>query len=379
MVASIQDRVREAALEAIENGLEIGLQVVAYRDGEKIVDVAEGLADPAGGRPVDHDTLFNVFSVTKAVSIIALHILADRGVIAYEDRVADLWPEYGENGKAETTIRHVLTHRSGVPQMPEGLRVENLADWDLMTRRIAALEPIAEPGSKALYQPWTHGWLVGEIVRRADPRGRSFAQFVREEIAEPLDAPDLWIGLPASESPRVARLFEHDGEPPDPPPLYRAAIPENLRLSPPVFELDVVRRAVLPSVGGVFTARSCARFWAMLAQGGELGGARILSRALAETLADPLPPVPDLVMYGQMLPLSQAGFWLGMRKGTTSTARKAHVLCHPGAGNSFAWADPRARLAVAFCHNRMYHPMSRETDGIRAVSDALRDACGLTQ
>src|SRR3546814_5345452 len=92
--------------------------------------------------------------------------------------------------------------------MPEGVTPETMCDWAYMTGAIAAMEPLAPPGEKTLYQSMTFGWIVGEIVRRSDPVGRDFRQYVLDEIAAPLGLADLWIGIPDA----VERSEEHTSE-----------------------------------------------------------------------------------------------------------------------------------------------------------------------
>ncbi|MBD8561801.1 beta-lactamase family protein [Pseudomonas fluorescens] len=373
--------VQHAVDRLIEEGREIGVQVAAYLDGKLVVDVWGGLADVDTGRKVDGDTLFNMFSVTKPLAVTALHMLVDRGLVAYDALVADYWPDYAQNGKERTSVRDVLTHRAGVPQMPEGVTPELMCDWDWMTTRIAELTPLAPPGEKALYLSMTFGWIVGEVVRRADPQHRSLGRFVREEIAGPLNAPDLWIGLPDEQAPRVARLI-NAAQPIPPefvPPLYSASMPPQVDLIPEVFQRPDVRRAEIAGVGGIFTARSNARFWAMLAQGGELDGVRLLSKDLVATFSTPRRDSnePDPVMFGMPLPLGIAGFWLGGEQPPVAAAKHARAICHPGAGNSMGFADPEARLAVAITHNRMFMPRTREEDTALIIADAVRAQLGI--
>src|SRR5919109_4000473 len=116
--------VQEAVNAAIRDGGEIGLQVAAYVDGEPVVDVWGGLADETTGRKVDGDTLFPVFSVTKAVTAVALHIQAERGLVDYAMPIAYYWPEFGAHGKDTATVYDALTHRLGVPLMPLGVTPE---------------------------------------------------------------------------------------------------------------------------------------------------------------------------------------------------------------------------------------------------------------
>src|SRR5579862_3603539 len=151
--------VQRAVDNAIRKGDEVGIQVVAYHDNQIIADVASGIADPESAKPVDHDTLFNIWSVSKAVTATAVHVQAERGLIEYDAPVARYWPEFGAKGKGAVTVRHVLMHRSGVPQMPDDMTPERMCDWNWMVKGIADLEPLAPAGEKAMYQALTFGWL----------------------------------------------------------------------------------------------------------------------------------------------------------------------------------------------------------------------------
>ena len=370
--------VKSAVDNAISRGVETGVQVAAYLNGDLVIDTWGGLADEETGRKVDGDTLFNVYSVTKAVAAVALHLQADRGLIEYDAPVARYWPEYGANGKGGTTVRHVLTHRACVPQMPAGVTPERLCDWDWMVRAIAALEPLAEPGSKTLYLSMTFGWIIGELVRRTDPGHRSLGRFIHEEIAGPLGITDLWVGIPDSVEPRVARQI--DAMRPIPPeylpPLFLASMPPQVALTPAVFERPDVRRAEVAGVGGIFNARSEARFWAMLAGGGEIDGVRLLSKEIVATLNTPRvrSEEPDPVMFGFPIPISIGGFWFGGTYPPVTAVQSPRALCHPGQGNSIGWADPDTGLAVAICHNKLFNPTTWQEDPLLPIARAIREA-----
>ena len=371
--------VKAAIEQQITLGREIGVQVAAYLNGRLAVDTWAGMADAKTGRAVDGDTLFNAYSVSKAVMLVALHTLADRGHLEYDAPVERYWPEYAINGKEQTTVRHVITHRAGVPQMPEGVSPDTLCDWAWMTSRIAALPALSAPGSKAMYQAMTFSWLVGELVRRADPLRRPIAQYVREEIAQPLGIEDLWFGLPDNEMARFARHVNTiPAIPPDmQPKLARAAMPPEVALGPLIYaENAQVRRAGVPAVGGIFSARACARVFALLTGTGEVDGVRLLSEETVRslyTLRDN-PDEPDQVMYGVPIPLTIGGLWRGGENPPVCAVMNPDAICHPGFGNNIAWADPDRNLAVAIFHNRMSQPVSREEDSILPIADAVRRA-----
>jgi CubicO group peptidase (beta-lactamase class C family) len=372
LVAPFSDAVRRAITE----GGEVGLQVAVYADNQLVVDIWAGLAEATTNRPVQADTLFPTFSVIKAVTAVALHIQAARGLVDYDAPIARYWPEFAANGKERVTVRHVLHHRSGVWQMPDDVTPARMADYDWMCARIADLPPMFEPGTRNGYQSYTFGWMIAEVVRRTDPQARPFRDFVRQEIIEPLGIDDLWMGVPASEHSRIARLIDAPPRslPPDAPPFR--AIPLHVGTREEIFGRTDIRQACIPGAGGFATARSMARFFAMLANGGALGGVRLLPEDLVRSFSVPRPgsDLPDDV---QGIPLRiGAGFWLGGNSQPENLGRQIgrnpHAIGHPGAGGSIAWADPDKRIAVSISHNRMFLPPNTAQDPIRqVVTDAF--------
>jgi CubicO group peptidase (beta-lactamase class C family) len=368
----------EAALaETLARG-EIGVQVAAYADGELALEGWAGLADLAGGRPVDAGSLFPVFSVTKAVTATALHIQAERGLIDYAAPMAAYWPEFGQNGKAAITVEQMLSHRSGVPQMPKGASPERLCDWDWMVREIAKLEPMFEPGTLNAYQSYSFGWLAGELVRRTDPAHRAFGDFVRQEIAEPLGIEDLWIGVPASALPRGAMLVSDipERKPGTETAMSLAAKPDKGERDDVLYNRDDIRMACLPGGGAIANARSVARFFAMLAGGGELDGVRLLSKERLSYCVTPRDHAeePDQVLYGggNVMPMSKGGFWLD---GTVFGGGPG-VLCHAGLGGSAGFADLETGLAVSICHNRLFagYSVKKPDHPLYPLGQAVRNA-----
>lgn len=368
--------VRAAIRAAIDAGHEEAVHAVAYHQGKMVLNVWDGLADPANGTPATAETLYNVYSVTKAVAATALHIQAEKGHVDYDAPIADYWPEFAQNGKASATVRHALTHRAGVPLMPEGVTPEHMCDSDWMASAIAAMEPLAPPGEKTLYQSMTFGWIIGEIVKRTDPNHRDLNTFVQEEIAAPLGLADLWIGIRGAVANRVAVMSNRNENDPPPPEatLYARSMPHAVDLVPRVFGRPDVQRACIAGVGGIFNARDEARFWAMLAGGGEIDGVRLLSADRVAHFSNVRDngDEPDPVMFGMPIPISVGGYWLGGHRVSSPRA-----IWHPGAGGSLGWADPEQNLAVAICHNRMFNAHDPKDDPILPISKAIISALGL--
>ena len=201
-MTDIQQRVQEAIDGLVQSGAERGLQVAVYRHGELVVDAVAGVADPATGRPVTSDTPFFSYSIGKGVASTVVHVLAERGMLDYDTRIVELWPEFGAHGKETATVRHALSQSVGVPGLPPGLTVDDLCDWDKMCAIVADAEPWWMPGTKIGYHAVTFGFIVGEIVRRAT--GKPISQVLCEEVTSPLGvANELFFAVPASEQGRL--------------------------------------------------------------------------------------------------------------------------------------------------------------------------------
>lgn len=373
----------EEAIDVALNRGEIGIQVAAYAEDQLIVDACAGtVAIGPDAEPVQSSTIFPIFSVTKAVTATAIHIQAERGLIEYDAPVATYWPEYGTKGKEAITVRHILTHRAGVPQMPLDVTPERLGDWDWIVERLAEVEPYCPPDTRNTYLSYTFGWLLGEVVRRTDPLRRSFQQFVQQEICEPLGVDGFWMGLPPDLEPRVAVLHRTERWPsPEPGTLQYEAVPPRVLFNPTNYNSSVVHHAVIPAAGAIADARSVGRLFALLANRGELGGVRLLSE---ERVLACLEPRPDTLGWDETY--QRPGTAVGMGgyrldaapQGIISPgAADRHVLCHPGAGGSIGWADLDARVSIAICHNRMFvaprePPLAPLGDAVYAAAAGAR-------
>jgi CubicO group peptidase (beta-lactamase class C family) len=127
---------QKATGTAIRDHGELGLQVAVYHEKDLLVDAWGGIADETTGRPVDGETLFPVFSVVKAVTATALHIQAERGLLAYDQPIARYWLEFAAEGKAHATIRDALSHRLGIPQMPADVTPELMSNYEWMVDQL---------------------------------------------------------------------------------------------------------------------------------------------------------------------------------------------------------------------------------------------------
>jgi CubicO group peptidase (beta-lactamase class C family) len=195
---------RDAFAASLASGDDVGASFCATLEGETVVDLWGGYADEAKTRPWEKDTIVNVYSTTKTMAALTALLLADRGELDFDAPVAAYWPEFAANGKRAITIRHLMSHASGLSGWREPFTGSDLYDAERAAQLLAAQAPLWEPGAASGYHVYTFGFLIGEVVRRIT--GKTLGTVFREEIAEPLHA-DFWIGLPGSEDPRVADLI----------------------------------------------------------------------------------------------------------------------------------------------------------------------------
>jgi CubicO group peptidase (beta-lactamase class C family) len=337
-----------------------------YHRGEVVVDCWGGTRNEQGD-PWRENTLSLSYSTTKGVASTLLHILADRGLVSYEAPVADYWPEFAAAGKERLTVRQVLCHEAGLYRIRDMIdHAGRLLDWKHMAEALAQSAPCHEPGRAHGYHGWTYGWLVGEIIERVT--GRRFSQLVDSEIARPLGLDGLYVGLPPEQMQRRAQLIQKlpgsrlqtsdvvpvagrafsralgmVGVPIDLAHTYAALVPPGIDTVD--FGSEAWAAATIPAANGIFTARSLARLYAMLASGGELDGVRLLSRDTVEHATR----VQNRGI-GRVVPYPM--HWrLGYHRVNTLGARIPRGFGHSGFGGSGAWADPDRQLAMGMVLN----------------------------
>lgn len=367
----------EAALRSALDAGEVGVQVAAYVDGELVINTWAGVVAAGSGEEVAGDTLFPVFSVTKALTATAAHLQVQRGLLRYDQPIAEVWPEFGKHGKGSITLEHVLAHRSGAPTIPPETDLAGLLDWERMCTGIAAERPIAPPDTMNAYSPYGFGFVIGEVVRRTDPKKRAFREFVRAEVLEPLDIHDFHLGLPPAERDRVATLCGDEPPALDPEGLGVRASPPQIPFGPSLYNLPEVQVAGLPSAGGVATARATAQLFALYAQNGRALDGEFLTAATLDQCRRPRPAEPDRT-YGYPLAVGYGGLWHvapGVSNVEPGGAFTEGILSHTGAGGTVAWAEPERGLAVAVLHNRCFFGPQR-TLPFGEIGDAIHEVVG---
>ncbi|MDT7793423.1 MAG: hypothetical protein QOD59_2859, partial [Mycobacterium sp.] len=297
-------KVADAFRRNLDSGKEVGAAVAVYRDGRKVVDLWGGYRNGTTRAPWERDTIVTVFSTTKGVAALTVAVAASRGLIDYDAKVADYWPEFAQAGKGAVTVRQLLGHQAGLPVIKPPLTLADIADPEKLSKRIAAQAPLWPPGTRHGYHAVTLGWYESELIRHADPQGRTLGRYFAEEIAAPLDL-DFYIGLPASvDRNRVAlihpfamrdALLNLNTVPPRAAAAFVNPFSLVMRATTPAADIkgldelnrDKLRVLEMPGVNGMGTARSVAKLYGSAATGGsDLG----LSPSVREALEGPAVP-----------------------------------------------------------------------------------------
>ena len=367
----------------LSSGKEVGAAVAVYRDGRKVVDLWGGFRSGITQAPWEQDTLVTVFSTTKGVASLAVAVAASRGLISYDAKVADYWPEFAQAGKDAITVRQLLSHQAGLPVVRPPLTLQDLANPTSMSAKLATQRPAWTPGTRHGYHALTLGWYEGELIRRTDPAGRSLGQFFADEVAKPLDL-DFYIGLPDSvDRDRVAHLWIS--------PRYKTML--HLYVLPPRlvaatfnpfgltvrsltivkgingptddFNHEILRAIEMPAGNGTGDARSIAKLYGSAATGGTEFG---LNPTTLDELKKPAIP-PTNGLRDKVLHVD-AKYSLGFSKPSPMTVfgSSNSAFGTPGAGGSFGLADPDTGVGYAYVMNRMgYHMIDPRELALRSA------------
>lgn len=346
-----QTEVRRLFDRLVAEDKERGLQAAVYFRGELVVNVSAGLADPARGAAVTDETLFPVFSCGKGVSATIMHRLVERGVLAYDQPIASVWPEFAANGKGGITLQHALNHTAGLHLMSPALGYATVCDWEAMCAEIAAMTPAWPAGSQREYHAISQGWILGGMACRAT--GKTFEQLLEDEIRAPVGLKSLFMGIPDAVEPRVAVMEEIGEEQFFPVVNEPQSIPNWVQPLYRFMNRADVRRACIPASNGIATAHDLARHYAALIPGG-VDGVELLPPARVARA---------LEQVDTTIPTTMGPRGLGYGLGEDGAAMGTRLTCfgHGGYGGSLGFADLDHGLAVGFVRNRLRDPSGVDT------------------
>ncbi|MBK4990394.1 serine hydrolase domain-containing protein [Pseudomonas sp. S36] len=349
------EAVREAFAALFDDPQERGAALCIQVGGDTVVDLWSGTADRDGQQAWHSDTIANLFSCTKTFTAVTALQLVGEGKLDLDAPVANYWPEFAQAGKQAITLRQLLSHRAGLPAIREVLPAEALYDWQAMVDVLAREEPWWVPGTEHGYAAITYGWLIGELIRRAD--GRAPGDSIVARTARPLGL-DFHVGLDDQEFERVAHIARGKGNPGDEAAqrLLQVTLREPHALSTRAFTNPPAiltspnkpewRRMQQPAANGHGNARSLAGFYAGLLDGS----------LLESELLDELTRQHSLGQDRTLL--TQTRFGLGCMLDQPQVANAtfglgARAFGHPGAGGSVGFADPEHDVAFGFVVNTL--------------------------
>lgn len=355
--------VASALTRQIPKYQQAGSAVCVYHKGRCVVDLWGGIKDSKGQAWLA-DTTAPSFSTSKGVLSTLVHILVDQGLADYEDPIAKYWPEFGARGKQRISIRQALSHQAGLYDISSLVKQPSeMLDWEHMLSLIADAQPAHEPGRAQGYHAITFGWIIGGLIERIT--GKSLQAVLQEELVDPLGLDGMYFGMPHNELYRRAELVNGISKPPVEREGWQRAAQDMAEsaLALVGVQVDKFRAALMPftepfdwndeatvqanipAANGQFTARSLAKMYAVLAEGGELDGVRLLSNTTVAKLSEIQRTGRDLVLN---LPMQ----WrLGYHRAFSLGVAASNAFGHYGYGGSGAFCDPSRRLAVALTLN----------------------------
>ena len=340
---------------------EIGSSLCVIVDGEIVVDIWAGHKNKNKTKDWSENTLSVAFSSTKAALALCAHILIERGELDLKEKVTKYWPEYGKNGKEETTIEMILNHSAGLPAFRTSVKEDGFLDWDYMINLIENEKPLWEPGEETGYHMMTTGWLIGEIIRRVTEK--SFGGFFNDELAQPYGL-NYWIGLPKTEDERVAEIIPFVPSPEDKPSDFATAFRNDQnsmqRLSLTNtggydYNTKETYRAELGAIGGITDARSMAKLLTPLAK----NNGELLSRETVKKLSKS--NIKTSIDSMLLFPTNFSnGFMLNMDNRNTFEGEGGSFIIGPNAfghvgygGSSATFADPDYKISFGYLTNKL--------------------------
>jgi CubicO group peptidase (beta-lactamase class C family) len=347
------DRIWESARSLYRSGVHPALQLCVRRNGAVVLNRAIGHARGNGPRdPEDApkeratpETPFCVYSTSKGITALVVHLLHERGVLDIADPVAKYIPDYGRHGKDEITIGHVLAHRAGVTQIPKHvMELDNLSNREMIVDALSDVKPSAFAGNRLAYHAVSGGFILGEVVHVTT--GKSIREVLAEEILDPLGFRWTNYGVAEEDVDKVGPAYVTG--PPLLPPLSTLVTRALGQPLDRVIEISNDARfltGIVPSANLVTTGEELSRFFEIFRRGGELDGVRVME---PETLRHALSEQSRLeIDLSLLFPTRFSyGLMLGAQVISLYGLDTQHAFGHLGLINIMGWADPERGISA---------------------------------
>lgn len=312
-----------------------------------------------------------LYSASKAISAVLLHLLAEQGKINLLDPVSYYIPAFAAHGKGSISILQMLAHRGGVPSIPDGVELDLLFDHKAALELICAAEPTDHQGRIQAYHAITSGFITDELLRVTT--GLNAQQYLDRYISKPMGMRYFRYGLTTRDQPRVAINAPTGID----SPLINKALASILGTHPDeavaITNDPRFYKSIIPSANLFATAEEASRFYQMLLNHGEWQGKQILqpltvhraTRSMSKTELD----------KSLMLPMRySAGFMLGGNPVGVFGKNCQYAYGHLGFANIFCWADPERDISVAIM-NTGKAALGPHLKTLPALLVAISDLC----
>jgi CubicO group peptidase (beta-lactamase class C family) len=343
-------RLQKAIEGDVERKLYDGAVTIVAVGGKVVFEHATGFADRVSGKPMRADSVFPIFSVSKAFNAVLVLQRVERGEVSLNTPVREIIPEFGSRGKQRVTIGQLLSHSGGLPASFPAVPTDKIGDLDAVVAAVCDVGLEAAPGEEVSYSPIMAHAVLGQCVRRLDGGKRKLRDIAREELLEPLGMADTALGATKTLAARAVMPRVSD----ESPGMFDAAGLVGLGLAILNPELDIE----IPAGGFVSTGADVFRFAEAMRQGGAWNGKRVLSKPMVELATsnhtDTRPN--DLWTYARELkgwPLFPANLGLGFfLRGEGLQPTYFGHLSTPGtygamgAGTTNFWVDPVRNITM---------------------------------
>jgi CubicO group peptidase (beta-lactamase class C family) len=360
------ERIWSAAESLYRSGIHPALALCVRHQGRVLIDrtlghvYGNGPDDPpaAPKRIATPDTPFGLLSATKAVTAMIIHHLDQENSIRLDDPVCEYLPGFAVRGKQWITVRHVLSHRAGLPSPPpDSMNLELLDDQGTRILDLLCAMPLAwRPGRQLAYHAVTGGFILGEIVRVVT--GKSIREYHDQHIRAPLGFRWMRYGVEDEDLDEIAVNY-FTGFPALPPvsTILERALGVDFYSAATMSNDPRFLRAIVPSASMVATADEVSRFYQLLLNGGELDGVRIFDRRTVRRAVSEQSYLEFDFALG--LPLRYGmGFMLGGKYLSFYGPDTRYAFGHIGFTNVLGWADPERQVAAALLTSGkpLFHP-----------------------
>ena len=328
---------------------EIGASFAIYKEGKPLIDLHGGFKDK-NNKNWEENTIVNVFSATKGIYEIIVSILIDQNILDLEKPVSYYWDAFKQSNKREIKLKHILSHQSGLYRFKEKITHEDLLDWNKIITILENQEPDHSCGKKTYYHAKTHGFLIGEIIKKTTKK--SLGELVYELLSKKLGL-DFFIGTPKDQLSNIAFLYQ-DKQESKISSVFNA-------FNNPEHEINFYNKinwqtAEVPSMNGHSNARSIAKIYDIYVNDLISEKNILLSKpSIKKSLTENVSRIDESLM----LPIRWTEVGLILRGGWLFGKNK-NSFGHNGWGGSLGFADPELGIGISYTTNNINPTMSSD-------------------